>query len=1258
MEFQDQAGFNCVRDALWRRQPAATVMVGAGFSKNATPAKLAKELMPSWSELSKAMCGKLYPDKMSEHCKDALASSETTSGALRLAQEFETTFGRAELHGFLKNQIQDKLVQPSSFHARLLRLPWRDVFTTNWDTLLERGSTSINEQSYNIIQSTDEIPLSPTPRIVKLHGSLNGHYPLIYTEENYRTYQQDYAPFVNMVQQSMMESVFCLIGFSGDDPNFLHWSGWVRDNLGEAAPKIYLAGWLNLSNHRRRMLEARNVVPIDLALHPRKNQWPNSLKHKRAMEWILQSLEFGRPYEISNWPSLPRRPSVLVESYLEPIQKATVGQPEEEPQSIIELDQPGDDRTEDVRNLIKAWSYNRKNTYPGWLTAPSRVRATIEGSAREFLIPALDVISQFSALERLLSLRELLWRWEIILNPLSNIESLSARLKKELSNALTSVDCLNRKVEGVDFPDEEWSKTIDAWIEISLALLTSARLHLDQISFERRIDSVLPLRDESEEINHRIIHERCLWSAYSLDYETLKTRLDEWNVETSDPVWMMRKAALLFEIGEDNLAEEINECALFRIRQSNDSDQDIRLVSREAWALYCSGSSSKLEEFWYTSLEWRHRWDKLTPIQCNAPLELKQYQDEIKGQIKPEGGKPFDLGHAWLGKNSFSMDSYNRWVAAHRAVRLVEVVGLPPRRSNMSVASRLLELAARELIVHEPELATRLVLRAATSENSGTLNWTLSRSTVATMPEEVIKRLIDICICATEYIIPRLSVSAWCRYWSGRLAVVLEVLSRLIVRLDSKHSSEILSQALGWYSNIIVSGAVALWYPIGHLLSRLWETLPPTIQGSRIIDLLESPIIGFAGFFDDRITRQYSDPCDVVTGAQNIKATRTPENNQSWERSIAMIDDALQSGGEARQRAARRLSLLFELEILSNEETAQLTKGLWNAGQDIDCDLPDGTGLPEWVFMVLPEPRERIAEKKFREKWLSNATDAMNSQQNPSEVLQQVGSAIENLGERGIDFTISTEEMNFLSNVVEKWVQEPIPMELKVTGEVWTIFTNREVKVVQHVIFGLRNILLRVAISENCAEALYDKWMKFISLQIPVLHLADSLIKTLPDRKNNLVETIRNGFVSDDSNIARNAIFALRIWMHTRRTEIHELVHPPIDLVHEIGVIVSTRRKAALFQALLLSAWIVENGTEDERSAIVPSLVRGLRYLREELEYKRGEENYDDVPELRWACVKVAVSLHNGVLSEMDEIIEKWIAISSCDPLPEVRHLV
>ncbi|MBJ8206339.1 SIR2 family protein, partial [Bacillus cereus] len=51
--------------------------------------------------------------------------------------------------------------------------------------------------------------------------------PFVFTSNDYEEYTKKFSPFVNMVQQSIMETVFVLIGFSGDDPNFERWTTWV-----------------------------------------------------------------------------------------------------------------------------------------------------------------------------------------------------------------------------------------------------------------------------------------------------------------------------------------------------------------------------------------------------------------------------------------------------------------------------------------------------------------------------------------------------------------------------------------------------------------------------------------------------------------------------------------------------------------------------------------------------------------------------------------------------------------------------------------------------------------------------------------------------------------------------------------------------------------------------------------------------------------------------------------------------------------------
>ena len=63
---------------------------------------------------------------------------------------------------FLKQLIRDHDFKFGGMHKRLLRLPWRDVFTTNWDTLLEQAGFSVSDRaySYSVVQSMDEIPLN------------------------------------------------------------------------------------------------------------------------------------------------------------------------------------------------------------------------------------------------------------------------------------------------------------------------------------------------------------------------------------------------------------------------------------------------------------------------------------------------------------------------------------------------------------------------------------------------------------------------------------------------------------------------------------------------------------------------------------------------------------------------------------------------------------------------------------------------------------------------------------------------------------------------------------------------------------------------------------------------------------------------------------------------------------------------------------------------------------------------------------------
>jgi hypothetical protein len=246
-----------IRDALWRTTDirGAAVLVGAGFSRNATLPSPGSLKPPLWSDLYQAMKTRLYPTG---------SQGSAPSDPLRLAQEYRDTMGQSSLDGLLYELVRDEEWTPGQLHHKLVRLPWTDILTTNWDTLLERAARDA-DQTYHTVRAINEIPRMPSPRIIKLHGSMPSNPPFVVTEEDYRTYPRKSAPFVNLVQQILMESDLCLVGFSGADPNFIQWSGWIRDELGDSARPIYLVGALNLSPAGRKYLEARKVMPIDLS---------------------------------------------------------------------------------------------------------------------------------------------------------------------------------------------------------------------------------------------------------------------------------------------------------------------------------------------------------------------------------------------------------------------------------------------------------------------------------------------------------------------------------------------------------------------------------------------------------------------------------------------------------------------------------------------------------------------------------------------------------------------------------------------------------------------------------------------------------------------------------------------------------------------------------------------------------------------------------------------------------------------------------
>ena len=251
----------------------ASVMVGAGFSINAD------EKLLTWNGLAKEFY-KVTGDVKNEQ-KDVLS----------LAEEVESVTSRDRINQILESAL-DTQNEPSDLHRRLLELEWSDIFTTNYDSLLERTRKMVVSSRYGLVVDKEDLPVELKPRIIKLHGSFKSteeeaKLPYVITKEDYRTYPSNGMAFINTVRQSLLENVMCLIGFSGDDPNFLEWVGWVRDQLTNHGPTIYLITINKMRSAQLKLLQRRHIKVVNLLGY-------NGIEendHRRCLEVFFDYLE-------------------------------------------------------------------------------------------------------------------------------------------------------------------------------------------------------------------------------------------------------------------------------------------------------------------------------------------------------------------------------------------------------------------------------------------------------------------------------------------------------------------------------------------------------------------------------------------------------------------------------------------------------------------------------------------------------------------------------------------------------------------------------------------------------------------------------------------------------------------------------------------------------------------------------------------------------------------------------------------------------
>jgi hypothetical protein len=1313
VSFPDQMHVERIREALWRRPEfgQAAVLVGAGFSRNAERARYGAPPFPLWGDLGKCIVDKLYPPI---HCEqhdreNALNQVKSTSGALRLAEEFEAAFGRDALHRFLLKEIADEDYRPGSLHHQLLELPWADVFTTNYDTLLEKAAKQVVGRRYDVVSSIEEIPAAMKPRIIKLNGSFPSTRPFILTQEDFRTYPRRYAGFVNLAQQAMMENVFCLVGFSGDDPNFLYWTGWVRDHLGRSAPQIYWCGILRLNTAKRNLLHDRNVVPIDLSpVFPEADYPDRDRRHAMAIEWFLWCLAAGRPRNPLLWPLGARSPITPPAGF-----PAIVGPSDPHPQPSRLFPDPQRPMYPQVREQVRAWADERR-LYPGWVIAPyakreiiwdrtqgwiERICACLPEMGAEEERPGATPRPEKAVLERLTALDELNWRLETALVPLFPplVEAIVGCLEE--GNPFHGVLDLAQTTVAMT-PDNlgssEWLGARQVWRRLAFAVARFYREERSHAEFDRWIERIRTAVRDYPEQQPRLCYERCLAALGKMDDEAVTAALRDWPRTSEDAIWSVRQAAVLAEIGRLQEAQTLTESALQELRaQTAGRSEEIRNLSREGWTMRLLSTLRRALTTAQDPLsEYRSRLEQLTRHHCDPYPETEFLESKLDQPIPPQRPRTTVRAGFQPGTQTWSHhggdDHPTKLLPAYQFMRLTEEAPYPPRCGNLVLSEKLLEHIARWFSKHDIVRTLTIISRLA---STNVVEAFLTRHRLAALPMEGIQELHAIGTYAIREGIRRVPVAGNPRESRvveralQRLIAGISILARVVVRLPPPCLDEVFTLALEVYSSIAARQQLSLPRELEELFRSLVLAMPRETLQARALELFSLPVPGSRSF-PVELPRDWPEPAfDLPKRLQSLERLASDE---AWTRMIAELLEAAGEDQEAgRTNALGRLVVLYRFNVLTNSELRQLNRLLWRRVNPA-TGLPELPGLQKWTCLTLPAPPSVSVIDLFRRYMeqgdllrftqVETGSDGIARRQftahvNPDAYVLDWLGATRIPGSRPeprrkfVNWT-RADAATLLRKLRGWWDEEGRDLLGTTTGPSFFV-SLRDVLIrnrLELILEALREIVIPRA---RTGTPLADEVLAFVSdmdnRNVAVEVVLPALLHLDPRRERETASRLRRALAAHNEERQRAALSALGNWLRNQAgsplaVRGYRLPRMPENLLQELGSIIANRRQPGLLDTLRFAITVLEHFPERANRRFIESLTVGLDSLFEETQYRPNDEPvghvpYEDVPVFRLLAARVAnlLAVVHGVRSE---VVDRWIEAAQTDPLPEVRQAV
>ncbi len=1169
------------------------------------------------------------------------------------------------------------------------------MFTTNYDTLLER--TYVPGRSYKCVQTVNDLATSESPRIIKLHGSLSSNTSFIITEEDYRTYPRRFAPFVNTVRQSLIENAFVLIGFSGDDPNFLEWIGWIRDELANQHAPIYLVGLLALTNVDRALLSRRKVTPIDLS-PVSEEVAPTGDTHSATLEWFFRCLQAVEPPRPERWPEFTNS-----EQEVSGLGMPILSIQEDEPEtvrSVVDSTRTFDDRT--AIKIIARWRHERLK-YPGWLIPTDEMMSSLRRETELYTLRLINLASNWSPVDQVLLFREIIWRLETSMLPLD------IRLVKPLETAFNGLfhllldgSSLRPSDTMTEFLNVSYTDVSESWLEITFALLRDARESFESTRWDSLKDSVSQVIHLYPEYNDRYHYEQALWRLWNLERIEARNLLIQWVPSPHSPLALMWKAGLLFELEEFGESRSLLRSALQEIRQSfqRTQEENIDLLSLEGWCTYLlrpveseilyrnliqdSQSQETHAKIAELHSQFLKRWDQLKAWDSDPWAFVKYFDTVLSGELavtrKVEQVIPgFDLGHFSVRRSLF-VGPNTKWLPAFKLLRMLEKVGIPPGFLTDTVRN-----AARWLAPISHFWSIMLVVRAGNTRAIQDSD-VAKRAQIESMDRDLVLKLNNWAVNALSSELSSLGIPIQLQTGQeSRLEILIEFLSRLTMKLERDELHDAFGFALELHNLPGIKYHIRLNKSCGPWFRRLFNS----VDSQQLLKWLPE-LIGFTLSNDANANEGSLHPAipwpDPMTEFPIDRVREIHEFDPDLREGIQeatewLLHNTQATSGETRQRALMRLFNVFHTRMMTDEQEKHFGDLLWE--NSIENGLPDLPGLTLLNYLQLPappkiDPRARVKQRLLEMKPYKSVSihegriRTSNSGDREDRMIHEVSSASkpvvllpsETQGEIEWELT----EVNQLWNDVYEWWENDkhaikhVNNNPKITSG-FEEFARRSIERIS--MFLSRVVLPQM---ETANEEEWDKILSFLSEtrqdKVFLTQAMPYLLLHRPSENKGVLEKIREDLSSGDENAVNAAAKAVSHWAYLGDESDVERVPP--DAINDLITRVVFRRPEGAKTCIRQLSIIVRNRPHlidfAQVNLVILSLTPWLEAVRNPIpEDDRGGFPEHKRPLLRALLGRLASALSDWIKTDQPDQpepheISTLRDLFSSDPLPEVRR--